>query len=381
MVVSIEQHVEWIADCLALPARARRRHDRGRRSRPQDAWVEHVNEVADATLYPARELLVPRAPTSPASRACSCPTSAASAPTAQKCDEVAANGYEGFVLSSSHTPAAACRPEGGGGADAGGVRARPRMAVLAQPKPPWRGATSEAVADALIRHQGRLPSFGRPDGRSSQAHRASASNAAAAGRRQRHPQRQRRPVEHAPAREHRAARPGPAGPQLRAGRAVRARARAVGARPLQPDVPRSRSTPNNVERDLDAGRDGQRRVQEGGQVPAGRQRQGGDELRRREIPTFANTDELSKLLQDHNVTIEAEPINAGPRLPAQPDPRLRPGDPARRPVRVARRARRGRRADGRARRVRPLARAPGRGRPTTGHVQATSPASTRPRPS
>ena len=41
-------------------ARARRR----RRSRPtqeaEDAWVEHVNEVADATLYPRWRLLVPR---------------------------------------------------------------------------------------------------------------------------------------------------------------------------------------------------------------------------------------------------------------------------------------------------------------------------------
>jgi cell division protease FtsH len=30
-----------------------------------------------------------------------------------------------------------------------------------------------------------------------------------------------------------------------------------------------------------------------------------------QIPTFANTDELSKLLQDHGVTIEAEPVNEG----------------------------------------------------------------------
>jgi cell division protease FtsH len=30
-----------------------------------------------------------------------------------------------------------------------------------------------------------------------------------------------------------------------------------------------------------------------------------------QVPTFANTDELSKLLQDHNVTIEAKPINEG----------------------------------------------------------------------
>src|SRR5205085_8694340 len=51
MIVSIEQHVDWIADCLgflrdnafvAIEA-----------ERPaEDKWVDHVNEVAYATLYP-----------------------------------------------------------------------------------------------------------------------------------------------------------------------------------------------------------------------------------------------------------------------------------------------------------------------------------------
>ena len=61
--------------------------------------------------------------------------------------------------------------------------------------------------------------------------------------------------------------------------------------------------------DLDPGRGGQRRVQEESQVPVGRQG-GGAELQT-QIPTFANTDALSKTLQDHNVTIEAKPINEG----------------------------------------------------------------------
>lgn len=54
VVVSIEQHVEWIADCLAALA------DWGAtRIEPElafeDRWVDHVGEVADATLYPSVE--------------------------------------------------------------------------------------------------------------------------------------------------------------------------------------------------------------------------------------------------------------------------------------------------------------------------------------
>src|SRR6202040_3272575 len=52
MLPSIEQHVEWIADCI-LHAR-----ERGRRSiEPTPAaeheWMMHVSEVADATLFPS----------------------------------------------------------------------------------------------------------------------------------------------------------------------------------------------------------------------------------------------------------------------------------------------------------------------------------------
>ena len=52
-----------------------------RRQDAEDKWVAHVNEVADTTLYPPP---IPGtwAPTSPASRASSCPISAASGRTA-----------------------------------------------------------------------------------------------------------------------------------------------------------------------------------------------------------------------------------------------------------------------------------------------------------
>jgi cyclohexanone monooxygenase len=51
MIISIEQHVDWIADCLAWM------HAHGHaviEAEPaaETGWVTHVNEVADATLFP-----------------------------------------------------------------------------------------------------------------------------------------------------------------------------------------------------------------------------------------------------------------------------------------------------------------------------------------
>src|SRR5258705_2017120 len=51
MMVSIEQHVDWIADCIAWT------RDRGfevmeAKREAEDNWVAHVNEVALTTLYP-----------------------------------------------------------------------------------------------------------------------------------------------------------------------------------------------------------------------------------------------------------------------------------------------------------------------------------------
>ncbi len=51
MVMSIEHHVDWIADCITHLAD----HDLATieaTSEAEDGWVVHVNEVADMTLYP-----------------------------------------------------------------------------------------------------------------------------------------------------------------------------------------------------------------------------------------------------------------------------------------------------------------------------------------
>jgi cation diffusion facilitator CzcD-associated flavoprotein CzcO len=52
MLPSIEQHVEWIAECIGS-TRARGRGQIEPAEAAEDAWVAHVNAVADATLFPS----------------------------------------------------------------------------------------------------------------------------------------------------------------------------------------------------------------------------------------------------------------------------------------------------------------------------------------
>ncbi len=97
MVPSIEQHVNWISACIAyLRSRGTSSIEPNRDA--ENAWVEHVNEVADATLYPT----------------CNSWYIGANIPGkprvfmpylgfpeyVEKADAIAANGYEGFELSA-----------------------------------------------------------------------------------------------------------------------------------------------------------------------------------------------------------------------------------------------------------------------------------------
>ena len=95
MVPSIEQHVNWIADCME------RMREAGYASieaalEAQDAWVEHVNEVAGETLYTTCNswYLGANIPGKPRvfMPYIGYPT------YVEKCNEVAAKGYEGFEL-------------------------------------------------------------------------------------------------------------------------------------------------------------------------------------------------------------------------------------------------------------------------------------------
>ncbi len=95
MIVSIEQHVEWISDCIGW---MRSHGHRTIEATPEaeEGWVAHVNAVADRTLFPG----------------CNSWYLGANVPGkprvfmpligfpdyVDKCDRVAANGYEGFVF-------------------------------------------------------------------------------------------------------------------------------------------------------------------------------------------------------------------------------------------------------------------------------------------
>lgn len=97
MVTAIEQHVDWIAGCLDFMA------DRGLATieatpESERAWVDHVNAVADETLYPTCNswYLGANVPGKPRVFMPHVGFPAYEA----KCNEVAANDYEGFTFTS-----------------------------------------------------------------------------------------------------------------------------------------------------------------------------------------------------------------------------------------------------------------------------------------
>jgi cyclohexanone monooxygenase len=97
MVVSIEQHVDWITDCLRF-LQERRLARIEADVAAEDAWVQHVNEVANLTLYPRANSWYMGANV-PGKPRVFMPYVGGVGAYRQKCDEVAANAYEGFVTS------------------------------------------------------------------------------------------------------------------------------------------------------------------------------------------------------------------------------------------------------------------------------------------
>ncbi len=97
VIVSIEQHVDWIGECLQYM----RNHGATRiepRQTAEDDWITHVNEVADASLrskvgswYDGANI--------PGKARIFMPYIGGLPEYAEKCADVAAHGYEGFVLS------------------------------------------------------------------------------------------------------------------------------------------------------------------------------------------------------------------------------------------------------------------------------------------
>jgi cyclohexanone monooxygenase len=104
MPVSIEQHVEWIGDCL----RYLRSHDADTIEATEPAtaaWTGHVQEIASHTLYPKAASWYMGA-NIPGKPRLFLPYVGGIGNYRRKCDEAAARGYEGFALSG----ASAIRP-------------------------------------------------------------------------------------------------------------------------------------------------------------------------------------------------------------------------------------------------------------------------------
>jgi cyclohexanone monooxygenase len=104
MIVSIEQHVDWIADCLAyLHAHAIESIEPAQDA--EDKWVAHVNEVAHRTLYPQAASWYMGA-NIPGKPRVFMPYIGGVHVYRRICDEVAAKGYEGFALTPRQQVAA-----------------------------------------------------------------------------------------------------------------------------------------------------------------------------------------------------------------------------------------------------------------------------------
>jgi cyclohexanone monooxygenase len=102
VVLSIEQHVDWIARCLAdMKARAIATIEPEPEAQTQ--WVSHVNEVADRTLYPRADSWYTGSNV-PGKPRVFMPYVGGIANYRRICDDVAAAGYRGFRL----TPQVEC---------------------------------------------------------------------------------------------------------------------------------------------------------------------------------------------------------------------------------------------------------------------------------
>jgi cyclohexanone monooxygenase len=105
MILSIEQHVNFIAGLLAhTGARAETRVEASQEA--EDAWVQHNNDVANATLYPRANSWYMGA-NIPGKPRIFMPYVGGVHNYNKRCIEIAAKGYEGFEFSSTARPAPA----------------------------------------------------------------------------------------------------------------------------------------------------------------------------------------------------------------------------------------------------------------------------------
>jgi cation diffusion facilitator CzcD-associated flavoprotein CzcO len=94
MMISIEQHVDWIADAMGYL----RDHDQQAMDptvTSEDEWTEHVTEVGNTTLYPSANSWY-MGSNVPGKPRVFLPYIGGVGAYRERCDEIAANDYEGF---------------------------------------------------------------------------------------------------------------------------------------------------------------------------------------------------------------------------------------------------------------------------------------------
>jgi cyclohexanone monooxygenase len=99
MIVSIEQHVDWITDCIGY-MRARGVVSMEASRQAEENWVAHVNEVAHTTLYPQANSWYMGA-NIPGKPQIFMPYIGGVGAYRQICNDVAAKGYEGFTMQAA----------------------------------------------------------------------------------------------------------------------------------------------------------------------------------------------------------------------------------------------------------------------------------------
>ena len=96
MATSIEQHIEWISNLVEY-ARERDFQVVEADAASETAWVSHVNEIADDTIYPLANSWYLGA-NIPGKPRVFTPYAGGVGAYRQKCNEVADHGYEGFIF-------------------------------------------------------------------------------------------------------------------------------------------------------------------------------------------------------------------------------------------------------------------------------------------
>jgi cyclohexanone monooxygenase len=99
MIVSIEQHVDWITEAIGW-MRERDLVAIEADKDAEDKWVAHVNEVAHSTLYPQANSWYMGA-NIPGKPQIFMPYIGGVGAYRQICNDVAAKGYEGFAMSAA----------------------------------------------------------------------------------------------------------------------------------------------------------------------------------------------------------------------------------------------------------------------------------------